>query len=145
MAKYVCTLCGYVYDEDKGIPESGIAPGTRFEDLPDDWTCPMCGSPKSMFKKIEEAPAPSEPVSAGPVKDAVSIPAGEGGDRMREMSFAEMPLEQKNVLCHRGIATAMLMSLPGRIQVMDQTDSSFALNHDTSAVVGYGSVVMRRN
>ncbi|TQS78938.1 MAG: rubredoxin [Methanomethylophilus alvi] len=90
MAKYVCTLCGYVYDEDKGIPESGIAPGTRFEDLPDDWTCPMCGSPKSMFKKIEEVPAPSEPVSAGPVKDAVSIPAGEGGDRMREMSFAEM-------------------------------------------------------
>jgi hypothetical protein len=39
----------------------------------------------------------------------------------------------------------MLMSLPGRIQVMDQTDSSFAFNHDTNAVVGYGSVVMRRN
>ncbi|MGI6008708.1 MAG: rubredoxin [Methanomethylophilus sp.] len=54
MAKYQCTMCGYVYDEAKGIPEKGIAPGTKWEDLPDDWCCPVCGSPKDMFKKISD-------------------------------------------------------------------------------------------
>jgi rubredoxin len=89
MAKYVCTMCGYIYDEDKGIPDAGIAPGTKWEQLPDDWTCPMCGSPKSMFKKMEEPAAPKA-ASAPKGKTAMEIPAGEGGDRMREMTFAEM-------------------------------------------------------
>ena len=59
--------------------------------------------------------------------------------------YDEVRRNNLSVCGYGPIATAMLMSLPGRIQVMDQTDSSFALNHDTSAVVGYGSVVMRRN
>ncbi len=49
-ARYVCTVCGYVYDPEKGDPDSGIAPGTRFEDIPDSWTCPVCGAEKSMFE-----------------------------------------------------------------------------------------------
>jgi len=49
MKKYVCGICGYVYDEAQGNPEMGIAPGTKFEDLPADWTCPLCGAPKSEF------------------------------------------------------------------------------------------------
>ena len=49
--KYVCTACGYVYDEEKGIPEEGIAPGTKFEDLPEDFVCPVCGAGKDMFEK----------------------------------------------------------------------------------------------
>jgi len=48
--RYVCSVCGYVYDPDKGDPDSGIAPGTRFEDIPDSWTCPVCGAEKSMFE-----------------------------------------------------------------------------------------------
>ncbi|MDD5154665.1 MAG: rubredoxin [Desulfovibrionales bacterium] len=51
MDKYECTVCGYVYDPDIGDPDNGIAPGTRFEDLPDDWTCPVCGATKDQFKK----------------------------------------------------------------------------------------------
>lgn len=51
MDKYTCTICGYVYDPEKGDPESGISPGTAFEDLPDDWTCPICGADKSQFEK----------------------------------------------------------------------------------------------
>ena len=51
MKKYVCTVCGYVYDEEAGIPESGIAPGTKWEDLPDDWACPLCGATKGEFKE----------------------------------------------------------------------------------------------
>jgi len=51
MEKYTCTICGYVYDPEKGDPESGTPPGTAFEDLPDDWTCPICGADKSQFEK----------------------------------------------------------------------------------------------
>jgi rubredoxin len=53
MAKFKCEVCDYVYDEDKGCPENGNAPGTKFSDLPDDWKCPVCGVGKDMFKKIE--------------------------------------------------------------------------------------------
>ena len=49
MQKWMCENCGFVYDEEKGLPEFDIPPGTRFEDLPDDWTCPDCGSPKNDF------------------------------------------------------------------------------------------------
>ncbi len=51
MEKYVCTLCGYVYDPKIGDPDSGIAPGTSFEDIPDDWSCPVCGASKGDFEK----------------------------------------------------------------------------------------------
>jgi rubredoxin len=50
MKKYVCTACGYIYDPAVGDPENGIQPGTAFESLPDDWVCPTCGAPKSMFE-----------------------------------------------------------------------------------------------
>jgi rubredoxin len=49
--KYVCTICDYVYDPAVGDPDNGIEPGTRFEDLPEDWVCPLCGAPKSEFVK----------------------------------------------------------------------------------------------
>ena len=52
--KYHCTACDYVYDPAKGDPESGIAPGTAFEDIPDDWVCPVCGLYKDSFKIVEE-------------------------------------------------------------------------------------------
>lgn len=57
MARYVCTICGYVYDEGAGIPSAGIPPGTKWESLPDDWKCPLCGAAKSDFRKQEDAPA----------------------------------------------------------------------------------------
>jgi rubredoxin len=47
--KYVCNLCGYVYDEAEGIPEDGIPANTKFEDLPEDWVCPVCGASKEEF------------------------------------------------------------------------------------------------
>ena len=53
MGKWVCTVCGYVYDETKGDPDSGIAPGTKFEDIPDDWVCPICGVSKDSFEFIK--------------------------------------------------------------------------------------------
>lgn len=53
MDKYVCSVCGYIYDPEKGDPTSGIAPGTAFEDLPDDWVCPECGADKDQFERME--------------------------------------------------------------------------------------------
>lgn len=52
MEKYVCEVCDWVYDPAIGDPEGGIAPGTRFEDIPDDWVCPICGVGKDQFKQL---------------------------------------------------------------------------------------------
>ncbi len=54
MEKYVCTVCGFIYDPEKGDPDGGIAPGTKFEDIPEDWVCPVCGVSKDQFKKMED-------------------------------------------------------------------------------------------
>ena len=51
MEKWVCTICGYVYDPEVGDEDSDIAPGTKFEDIPDDWVCPVCGVTKADFEK----------------------------------------------------------------------------------------------
>lgn len=48
--KYVCTVCGYIYDETTGDPDNGIAPGTAWADVPDDFVCPLCGVGKDMFE-----------------------------------------------------------------------------------------------
>ncbi len=58
MRKYVCGMCGWVYDPQSGLPASGIQPGTAFEDLPDDFVCPVCDAPKTSF-------LPQEPHSGG--------------------------------------------------------------------------------
>jgi rubredoxin len=50
MDNYVCTICGYIYDPALGDPENGVAAGTAFEDLPDDWVCPVCGADKDQFE-----------------------------------------------------------------------------------------------
>ena len=53
MKKYVCIVCGYIYDPAIGIPDEGIAAGTAFDDIPDDWACPECGVSKSDFEVME--------------------------------------------------------------------------------------------
>ncbi|MEA5000206.1 MAG: rubredoxin [Candidatus Limiplasma sp.] len=51
MKQYICTVCGFVYDEAAGIPEDGINPGTVWADIPEDWVCPLCGAAKSEFEE----------------------------------------------------------------------------------------------
>jgi rubredoxin len=51
MDKYVCTVCGYVYDPALGDPDNGVTAGTKFDDIPDDWVCPVCGAGKEDFEK----------------------------------------------------------------------------------------------
>jgi rubredoxin len=54
MEKWRCTICGYVYDPDKGDPDNGVEPGTVFDELPEDWVCPECGAPRDQFERVED-------------------------------------------------------------------------------------------
>jgi len=77
LSVYICSVCGYDYDEAAGDPRHGIAPGTRWEDLPEDWVCPVCGADKSMFERqggAKAAPAPA------PAAAPAAQPAAKNGD-----------------------------------------------------------------
>ena len=73
MREFICSVCGYVYSEAKGIPEAGIAPGTRWEDLPDDWVCPLCGATKAEFQEQGAAPEKPKPRAAAPMEETEDI------------------------------------------------------------------------
>ena len=80
MSQYRCTVCGYIYDEAAGIPSAGIAPGTKWSDLPDDWKCPLCGAAKADFELVKEDAEPSaatEEVSAIEEDEYRELSAGE--------------------------------------------------------------------
>ncbi len=53
MKQYMCVICGFIYDEEKGWPQDNIAPGTKWEDVPSDWHCPECGATKDDFEMVE--------------------------------------------------------------------------------------------
>lgn len=86
MKRYVCSVCGFVYDEAAGLPDAGIAPGTPWEALPDGWVCPICRAPKSAFRADE--PAAETP-------QAQSAP--EAPDFERELSPMEMSILCSNL------------------------------------------------
>ncbi len=54
MARYRCTVCGFVYDEREGLPDEGFAPGTPWAEIPDDWVCPECGAGKEDFERLDD-------------------------------------------------------------------------------------------
>ncbi len=51
--EYMCVMCGFVYNEEAGLPEEGFSPGTRWEDIPENWVCPECGAEKQDFEMVE--------------------------------------------------------------------------------------------
>lgn len=53
MKVYMCVVCGFIYEEEKGLPAEGIAPGTRWDDIPENWKCPECGAMKVDFEMVE--------------------------------------------------------------------------------------------
>jgi len=81
VTKYICSVCGYIYDESRGVLEADIAPGTKWEDLPEDWLCPLCGATKSEFEKQGET-------HASPEKKPISVI--ESTTDMKEMSPLEI-------------------------------------------------------
>lgn len=76
MSKYVCPICGYVYDEAMGDAKGGIAPGTRWEDVPENWVCPLCRAPKSDFGP-QQAKQEAAPVETGHVDELRQLTAME--------------------------------------------------------------------
>ncbi|MBK5254285.1 MAG: rubredoxin [Peptostreptococcaceae bacterium] len=81
MKKYICNICGFVYDEATGHPDTGIAPGTEWKDVPSDWVCPLCGAPKEDFKEKAVKVATVAPASS--VQD-------DSTDDLRELSNGEV-------------------------------------------------------
>jgi rubredoxin len=63
LKRFMCDGCGFLYDEALGLPEHGIAPGTRWADIPDTWVCPDCGTPKHRFEMVEMPYAPGQPAA----------------------------------------------------------------------------------
>lgn len=93
---YVCSLCGYVYDPAAGDPQSGVAPGTSWEDVPDDWVCPLCGATKSEFYPTEDDASDDAPEPAGTVTgDAPGVPS-EPAEEAAEFDWSDM---EKSVIC----------------------------------------------
>ncbi|WP_415418173.1 FAD-dependent oxidoreductase [Acetobacter malorum] len=100
---YICKVCGWIYDESKGDPDSGLPPGTRFEDIPDDWYCPLCGVGKADFEPLPpQAPAlasPDQNVRPASVRNAgatapaiVIVGGGAAGWRVARRLRALAPL-----------------------------------------------------
>lgn len=81
MGKYVCSVCGYIYDEAKGLPEAGIAPGTAWEDVPEDWVCPICRAAKTEFNKQGQPAA---------VAEKKPVPTIEAAADMKELTPLEI-------------------------------------------------------
>jgi rubredoxin len=80
MRKFKCSICGFTYDESAGMPEKGIAPGTKWEDIPHDFLCPLCGAPKTAFEEIKEQVTVS----------ATAISEDENFESLRELSAGEL-------------------------------------------------------
>ena len=81
MRKYTCSICGYVYDEAVGDPDRGFEPGTKWEELPQEWDCPLCGAAKADFEE--------EKIKNQPVTEELKAEDKEE-DSLRELSFGEV-------------------------------------------------------
>jgi rubredoxin len=96
MSKFKCSICGFIYDEAVGLPEKGIAPGTKWEDVPHNFVCPLCGAPKAVFEevKVQQDIQPIEQAKEQPIGqvDFVETEADEEEDfeSLRELSAGEL-------------------------------------------------------
>lgn len=87
MNKFICNICGYVYDESAGIPGAGINPGTKWENLPEGWVCPLCGASKTEFTKQA---APEKPEMTGKKPQVGSADTHREAEALKEMTPAQM-------------------------------------------------------
>jgi rubredoxin len=85
MKKHVCTVCGYVYDEAAGMPDKGVAPGTKWEDIPEDWICPLCGATKDEFKE--------------PTGSKTQVPQKKNAQITQDEDLHELSLGELSALC----------------------------------------------
>ncbi|AHF01540.1 rubredoxin [Thiomicrospira aerophila AL3] len=133
--KYICKTCGLIYDEAEGDPDSGLAPGTRFEDIPDDWYCPLCLVSKSDFVLIDDKPkvaavAASVKVKQSAAPSVVIVGAGYAGWTVAEKIRAQDPLVNITMItaCDGAFYSkpALSMALSQRRSAEDLVDMSGA-------------------
>lgn len=86
MSRYVCSICGFVYDEAQGYPSGGAIPGTSWEELDQDWTCPLCGTEKTEFKREGQAESGGTPETGGTPEPG---PTSHHNLKMKELSLLE--------------------------------------------------------
>lgn len=124
MKTYVCTVCGYIYEEAKGIPSAGIAPGTKWEDLPEDWVCPLCKASKSDFK---------EKVDAAQAAGAASLEAPEVE---QELSPMEM-----SILCSNLARGCEKQYLAKEAELFNQLAAHFRGQAEPAAAPGFDKLL----
>lgn len=124
MKTYVCTVCGYIYEEAKGIPSAGIAPGTKWEDLPEDWVCPLCKASKSDFK---------EKVDAAQAAGAASLEAPEVE---QELSPMEM-----SILCSNLARGCEKQYLAEEAELFNQLAAHFRGQAEPAAAPGFDKLL----
>lgn len=107
MRKFKCPICGYTYDEATGIPEKGIASGTKWEDIPEDFTCPWCGAPKTVFEELEENSTTTAPVP--------TAPEDEDFESLRELTAGEL-----SALCSNLAKGCEKQHLAGEMDLFNQ-------------------------
>ncbi|MEG2857911.1 MAG: rubredoxin, partial [Clostridia bacterium] len=125
MKKYVCSVCGYVYDEARGIPEAGIKAGTKWSELPEDWVCPLCGASKAAFKEV-----------GGDTPPAKQVQVMEDADDIKELSSLEISALCSNLArgCEKQYKTDE-MALFTELSQYFKAASAPANETDTSALL----------
>ncbi|MFM1989099.1 MAG: hypothetical protein RJA99_2056 [Pseudomonadota bacterium] len=135
LRRWLCEACGLIYDEAKGDPDSGLAPGTRFEDIPEDWRCPVCGVGKADFRPIEPSRGPARAAAVAPRapdsrgEGVVIVGAGTAGwstaRALRDVGFAGSvtivtacdgalyPKPTLSVALAKGLSPAAIVERPG--------------------------------
>jgi rubredoxin len=126
LKKFKCSICGYTYDEAAGIPEKGIAPGTKWEDIPQDFVCPWCGAPKSAFEETKESGITAATTTITDITDAATevstgsvtpaVHEEEHFESLRELSAGEL-----SALCSN------LAKGCEKQRLMEETDMFFQL------------------
>ncbi len=124
MSKWECIVCGLIYDEAKGWPDDGIAPGTKWEDVPEDWLCPDCGVGKEDFELLEEAPVDDTPHHEEPVVDKVHAPVVILGT-----GLAGYGLAKEFRKCDENTPLILITSDDGRSYSKPMLSTGFTKNH----------------
>lgn len=131
MASYVCSICNYVYREDQGDPDNGAPPGTKFQDLPEDWVCPVCGAAKDLFYEQEEGPG-EEPA---PAMEAQPRPKTSAAPQYTEEEISKWDLTKV-----RAVALQKLGSVCGVHRLCDAHRNNVCMGQKYGKPLGFGGV-----
>lgn len=138
MEKWICTVCDYVYDPELGDKDSGIPPGTNFEDLPEDWACPLCGARKSDFVRLSDVTEESTKIDEKKTDQNLLVWSDEYSINIKEMDEQHKKLVEiinthssaVNLKEERKVLEGTLTGLFEYIEVHFKREEELLLQHD---------------